>query len=105
MSKLCLNCNNEEATFKDGLGFLPCGSCTTRAARFPKPTIPVEFTTSQIKESRIVHEAETIQPFRDGIVSQEYLDQYGTKGIAINETELANAKYTWNDTKFYKEHK
>lgn len=103
----CLNCQNEEATFKDGIGWTQGINCLNRQAGFPKPSVPAEFTTEEIKTSRIVHEEDIVQPFRDGVVSKEYLDIHGTKGIAVSETELAQADYVWNDSEdvYYKKHK
>lgn len=102
---VCNNCSNEEATFKAGIGYLPCRSCSDRAAQFPKPKIPVEFTTEAIKEARVGHAAETTQPFRDGKLSQEYLDIYGTKSIIASDEDIRKAEYVWPETVYYKQHK
>lgn len=102
---VCGSCGIHEATKKDGIGYIPCCSCLDRASQFPKPQIPAEITTEEIKESRVVHEADIVQPFLGGQLNQRYLDIHGTKGIAVTEKEIANADYVDNGTRYYKEHK
>lgn len=101
----CLNCNVKEATFKTGIGYLPCIDCLTRQATFSKPKQPVEMTTDAIKEARVANAKEIVQPFRDGKLSQEYLDIYGTKSIIASDEDVRKAEYIWPETKYYKEHK
>lgn len=55
----------------------------------------------RIREDRAAHKLDIIQPFRDGELSKEYIDQYGTKGITVSEEDVKNAKPVWNDLGYY----
>lgn len=63
-------------------------------------------TTKEIKESRVQYAKEIIQPFREGVVSKEYLEAYGDKGIKATKQEIKNAKYVWHgiEGNYYKKH-
>jgi hypothetical protein len=100
--KLCIICGKEKAEFSENFGYLPCKSCQEEARKIPKPKRQVEFTSEQIKEARKVYKKDIIQPYRDGVLSKEYLEQYGTKGIKPSEEDIKNAKYVWNDGEYYK---
>lgn len=102
---VCGNCGINEAIKKTGIGYIPCNSCSSHASQFPKPKIPAEMVTEEIKQSRIVHEADIVQPFLSGQLNQRYLDIHGTKGIAVTETEIAKADYIDDGTRYYKDHK
>jgi len=62
------------------------------------PKKGAEFTTETIKESRREYKKDIYQPWRDGVLSREYLEEYGTSGIMAGEKEIKNSKYVWGDT-------
>ena len=40
-----------------------------------------------------------LQPFYDGVVSKEYLEEYGDSGIKVTEKQKKNARYTYKGVK------
>lgn len=89
---LCVVCHKNEASKSRFYGFLPCNSCQTNAQ---KPNSP-EVVPNYIKEDRKAEHDNTIQPFRKGIVSKEYLNKYGSKYIRVSEREKKNARNVWD---------
>lgn len=98
---MCSSCAKREA-IKHEWGYLPCAYCTRRLRRELKPIKNVEFTSASIKAERAEYAKSIIQPFRNGELSKEYVELYGTKGIKATPDEAANAKYVWNDEVYYK---
>jgi len=94
----CLNCGKRPAVKDKTLGYLHCTVCQKQEENFDKPKLGVEFTTESIKDQRREYKRDILQPFRDGVLSQEYLDEYGTQGIEVNKDQIKNAKYTYKDT-------
>lgn len=54
-------------------------------------------TTGEIKEQRSSYLADILQPRRDGVLSKEYLETFGSLGIQATPEEIKNAKYVWQD--------
>ena len=101
----CQVCQKSESIKDVTLGILPCKRCQERLRALPKAGQQSEWTSADIKEQRKAHSKEILQPYRAGELSKEYLDEYGTKSIKASEEEIKKASYTWNDDKYYKEHK
>ena len=78
--------------FKDGGWY-----CT----KYHTPSRLSEFMPSYVKDDRKEYFNSTLQPFRDGKVSKEYLDAHGTQGIDVTDKEARNAKDEWKDLKGY----
>lgn len=96
--KLCPVCQREPAT-KTIYGIGLCSGCQTRRSLNSLPDSQIEFTTENIRDQRREYYASTIQPYRSGELSKEYLEKYGVKGINPTAAEANNAKYVWKDTK------
>jgi len=62
-----------------------------------KPHRGPEFTTDSIRDQRKEYRRDIIQPYRDGIISQEYLDEFGDTGIKVTEHEKKHSEYVWKD--------
>lgn len=92
----CPSCNTRKAIFNKQYGYTECKVCQEVNERL---SIPTEFTTDSIREGRREYRADSLQPFRDGILSKEYLDTYGTLGIKPTKEELKNAKNVYGDLK------
>lgn len=88
--KICTVCKKNESRFDETLGYLPCEECKNRRLGIKTPE-SVEFTSEQIKEDRKIYSRDILQPFRDGVVSKEYLETYGTKGIQVDEEDVKKA--------------
>jgi len=56
-----------------------------------------EFTTEQIKEDRLKFFNSSLQPYRDGELSREYVEAHGTKGIKASPEQIRKAKNVWTD--------
>lgn len=98
----CLSCNQNEAQYKEGLGFYPCGDCNIRGTR--RPQAQVEFTSDAIKEGRKEHWQDIHGSHRQGIPSAEYRDRYGSEEMkkqGFSSREIEQAKPVWNDDTFY----
>ncbi len=100
---LCLSCNTNEAVKHEYLGYIACQSCRDRQAKFDKPKETVEMTTEEIRSARVEHEADIVQPFREGVVNKRYLDLYGSERIQATPQEIKQAKYVFSENKYYKE--
>lgn len=96
----CIVCNQNNAIQHHSLGWLSCTECRVHGS---DNALPFEFTTESIKQSRKEYAKDIIQSSRDGVLSRERLDAYGTKGLKVTEEQVKNAKYVWNDIKSYKE--
>jgi len=57
-----------------------------------KPSHP-EFVPQRIKDDRNKYAKSIMQPYRQGVASQEYIDTYGTK--RINPKDVKKAKKVW----------
>lgn len=92
----CAVCKTNDAFLDNYYGFLPCESCRENQDKLQKPGKPQEFTTQAIKAQRKEFRRDTIQPYRNGEVSKEYLDQWGSKGIKASRSEIQKAKRVWS---------
>ena len=93
----CLQCNQNKAINDPQYGILPCEICQALNTLGPSPRRGVEFTTQEIKEQRNEYLKDIIQAYRGDVLSKEYLEIYGTKGIKPTKKQLKNAKYVWGD--------
>lgn len=73
---------------------MPCQNCQDSES---KPVGHPEFTTDSIRDQRREFRKDTIQPFRSGVVSKEYIEEYGTSGLNIDKKHIDNAEYVWKD--------
>jgi len=96
----CPICNKNEAGYKQFLGVIPCESCRKFSGKLSKQ---VEFTSQNIKEERKQFAKDILQPFREGHVSKEYVEAYGTKHIDVSKNEIKNLKNVWLEEKYYNE--
>ena len=93
----CLVCGKGIAT-RNLYGVAPCNSCQARRSGNSLPDNQIEFTTEDIRTQRREYYSSTIQPYRSGELSKEYLEKFGTKGINPTKGEVAKASYVWKDT-------
>src|SRR3990167_10595907 len=94
----CPSCNRNEAVIDERLGITECLSCRKKDI---VPKINTEFTTDSIKDQRREYKKDVLQPFHNGILSKEYLDEYGAKGLEVTEKDIKNAKYVYKGIKGY----
>jgi len=78
----CPFCTNE-AVHHSTYGWIPCLECQNK---HKKVDTVQEVTTDDIKEQRKVHADDIIQPYREGVLSSEYVEKYGNKRLA-NKTD------------------
>ena len=96
----CPVCNQNEA--KRGIyGIEPCPSCQTRRSFNSLPDKQIEFITEDIKTQRREYWKSTIQPYRSGQLSREYLQAFGVKGINPTAEEANKAVDVWSDLPGY----
>lgn len=91
---LCIVCQSKPAIKHPSLGYLSCLTCRTTNK---KPTLPYEFQLDSVKQSRREYDKDILQSSRDGVLSQERLDTYGTRGLKVTPEQVKNARYVWND--------
>jgi hypothetical protein len=90
----CPTCHKNKAETHPQYGVIACKSCRDSSREITGRTF--EFVPEHIKEERKEFKDQTIQPFRNGQLSKEYLDLYGTKYIdGKPEDEVKNAKNVW----------
>ncbi len=70
-----------------------------------KPSGALEAVTGQIAEDREKYFNSTLQPYRQGELSKEYIEAHGTKGIHVSKEEAKKAKYVWKDLKGWENRK
>lgn len=96
----CPNCSQNPAQKDPRLGILPCTSCQSKTTTGLKPQH--EITTDAIKDSRKAYKDDIVQPYREGVLSKEYIDQHGTSTIKASPEEIQNARNVW-DADYYKD--
>jgi hypothetical protein len=64
-----------------------------------------EFIPENVREERVEYFNSTIQPFRGGELSKEYVEAHGTEGIDVTDKEVKKAKEVWKDLKGHKTRK
>ena len=99
----CLVCSTKEATKDPQLGILACQDCRNRQAKFTKPGSLIEFTSADIKEGRRKYFKSTLQKYRNGELSKEFIDAYPERAQAMikekihTEKEIKQARPVWSD--------
>jgi len=99
----CPVCGVNKATQDKQYGILPCRICHTRQRTFSKPYQNIEFTSDEIKTSRKEYFKSTIQRYRDGQLSKEFVEAYPKRAKAMvkegihTESEIKKAKPVWGD--------
>lgn len=97
--QFCLYCDEEHDYYewkyktwsvdgKDKQGWV-CGKHTR--VHYP------EFIGEAAKEDRKKYFKSALQPYRSGVLSKEYIDAHGTKGIKATQKQIRNAKNVWSD--------
>ena len=97
---MCPNCHVREAGYKQFLGVTLCSECRKYSGKLSKQ---IEFTSQNIKDERKQFAKDILQPFREGHVSKEYVEVYGTKHIDVSKNELKNLKNCWLEEAYYNE--
>lgn len=93
----CPVCHAEEAIKHSVYGILPGKLCKERRETQNLPNIQVELTTEAIKKDRKTYGKSIVQPYRGGVLSKEYLDAHGTKGINPTPQEIKKARNVWTE--------
>ncbi len=91
----CPNCQKRKAIIDETYGVTECEICR-KSSLVTLSTI--EFTTDSIKDQRREYKKDILHPFRDGVLSKEYIEEYGTRGIEVTPEQVKKAKYVWKDT-------
>ena len=100
---LCPVCNTDLATKDKQFGILPCFFCQNRQSRVQKPYANLEFTSQNIKDERKKYFKSTLQKYRDGQLSKEFIVAYPERAQAMikegihTEKEVKQAKPVWGD--------
>ncbi len=90
----CPVCHIRKARTHPTYGILACNKCQMRREHQAIPN-PVEMVGDDIKQQRKDYTRSVIQPYRQGELSKEYLDAYGTKGIKATPQEVRKARNVW----------
>ena len=90
----CPNCLKLLAIIDPVFGPTECLSCRKKKTRVKLST---ELTTDDIRDQRQEYRNDILQPFVDGVLSKEYMEEYGTQGIAPTMDEVKNARYVSRD--------
>lgn len=91
MIEFCIACNKKITDYNwknKGTGWI----CSKHFK-----TSYIEFAPQNLKESRKEYAKSQLQPYRDGQLSREFIDTYGTKRISATEKEIKNARPVWSD--------
>lgn len=94
----CPSCGKEKAIIDGVLGVLPGKKCRKKESKLRKPKIGYEMTTDSIRSQRKEYRKDILQPFHNGVLSKEYVDEYGTSGIEVTDKEVEKAEYTYKGT-------
>lgn len=100
---LCPNCKVNKAIIDKHYGVLYCKECRNKQRSFKKPSRQIEFTSEDIKEGRKEFGRSTLQRFRDGKLSKEFIEAYPEtkksmiKEGVITDKQAKNAKNVWGD--------
>ena len=93
MQVKCKVCKTNDSEYNVQFGYLDCKDCRLKETKLSERTY--EFVPEHIKEERKEYKNQTIQPYRNGQVSKEYLDLYGSSRIVATDDEIKNAKNVW----------
>lgn len=97
---LCPQCHKNEAGYKQFLGIILCSECRKSSGKLSKQ---IEFTSQNIKDERKQFAKDLIAPFREGHVSKEFIETYGTKRIDVSPNEVKTAINVWPELSYYKD--
>ena len=92
MKVKCPRCQRRKALKHSQYGYVFCKVCQNQEHGIKRG---VEFTTRSIKDQRREYRKDILQPFHDGILSKEYVEEYGTNGIKASKKDIKNAKYVY----------
>ena len=93
---LCPSCKTAEARKHPTYGVMPCHPCTARRRGNQLPGSQVEFTSEKVKEQRRAYAKSILQPFREGIPSQEFAESYPDKAAKMFEGH-GKPQRVWSD--------
>jgi hypothetical protein len=97
----CPVCRKNKGEMVPQFGLVACKPCRLKEKALSERTY--EVIPTHIKDERQQYKAQTIQPFRNGQLSKEYVSLYGTKYIDATPEEVKNAKNVWGrDLSYYK---
>jgi hypothetical protein len=74
-------------------------------SKYFKPSNAQEFVPERIVDERKEYFNSTVQPYRQGELSKEYVEAHGTKGVNVTPEEADKAKYVWKDLKGWENRK
>ena len=97
---LCTVCRKGEAIKSSIYGVLPCIDCQARRKKQALPNSS-EIIPESLRNDRKEHARSILQPYRNGQLSKEFIDIYGTESVKASSEEIANAKPQYRD--FYSE--
>lgn len=100
MKQFCYVCNEEV----DDWAWNYAGGKWICSAHF-QPSAPSEMVTGEIAQQREEYFNSTLQPYRQGELSKEYIEAHGTKGLNVTKEEVKKAKYVWKDLKGFNNRK
>ena len=102
MNPLCLACGIRKAQKVEPYGWMSCKNCIKRQRNTLKPAQTIEMVPESTKTDRKIYHDDILQPFREGVLSKEYLKKYGTKTIKVTPEDIKNAKEVWGENSYYK---
>lgn len=93
---LCTVCRKGEANKSSIYGLLPCDDCQKRRSKQPLPQ-STEIIPESLRNDRKEHARSILQPYRNGQLSKEFIDTYGTEFVKASPEEIKNAKPQYRD--------
>lgn len=87
---LCPICQKNPARNHSMYGLTACSMCAQGVTTASAPGVETE----DIREQQKSHSDDMLQPYREGVLSKEYVDKYGTKHLDIQEGETP--KNVWD---------
>ena len=76
---------------------MKCTRCG-QVERMERNTSPLEFIPQRMKDDRQKYQKSTLQPFRDGVLSSEFVQTYGTSSLNVTKEDVRKSKPVWKDT-------
>ena len=90
----CPICLKEPANISPAFGILPGEMCQEEHDSISTNEY-LEFTSDSIKSERKEYHRSMLQPYVGGVLSKEYIEEYGTGKLAnVTAKDIKNAKYT-----------
>lgn len=93
--KLCLKCGKLPSEIHPTLGVIYCKPCRAQQ-RGKDITNPFEFVPQSIKDDRVKNAKDIVQSGRDGVLSKEFIELYGTDHLNVTQEQIDNAEYVWS---------